>query len=85
MTLDNNDGVTDTVIVADDATSVNVSSGAFEGLSFTTNDIKSASGNIEISVSSGSAATFNEDGTINEAAVAALVLMFQVKKQQILL
>jgi flagellin len=62
---------TQTVVVADDASSVNVTTGAFEGLTFTTDDISAASGDINIAVSSGSAAVFNADGTIDEAAVAA--------------
>jgi flagellin len=62
--------LTQTVGVADGATSVNVTSGDFQGLSFTTDDITAASGNITLEVTGGSAAVIAADGSVTTEATA---------------
>jgi flagellin len=59
-----------TVAVADGATSVNVTSGYFQGLSFTTDDITEASGDITLEVTGGSAAVIAADGSVTTEATA---------------
>jgi len=62
--------LTQTVAVADGATSVNVTSGDFQGLSFTTDDITAASGDITLEVTGGSAAVIAADGSVTTEATA---------------
>ena len=62
--------LTQTVAVADGATSVNVTSGDFQGLSFTTDDITLASGDITLEVTGGSAAVIAADGSVTTEATA---------------
>jgi flagellin len=61
---------TQTIELSPGATTVNVTSGVFQGISFTSQDLENASGTITISTLSAAAATFNPDGTLNTEAVA---------------
>jgi flagellin len=71
VTLDDSaNNNTQTIELSPGATTVNVTSGVFQGISFTSQDLENASGTITISTLSAAAATFNPDGTLNTEAVA---------------
>jgi len=71
VTLDDSDNnKTQTIELSPGATTVNVTSGVFQGISFTSQNLENASGTIRISTLSAAAATFNPDGTLNTEAVA---------------
>lgn len=62
---------TQTVTVADTASTVSVTSGAFQGLSFTTDDVTAADGTITVATAAASAATFAGGQKTADAVTAA--------------
>ena len=59
--------ISEEIFVATDATTVNVTEGAFAGLSFISDDLKNASGTIDITELKASAADLSDPNNINEA------------------
>jgi len=62
---------TQTVTVADTATTVSVTSGAYQGLSFTTDNVTAANGTITVATAAASAATFAGGVKTADAVTAA--------------
>ncbi len=71
VTLSDGSSNTQTLVVADSATTVSVTSGLFQGLSFTTDDVTTAGGDLTIATSAASAATFTGGQLTADAVTAA--------------
>lgn len=70
VTLTDTSSNTQTVVVADTATTVSVNTGVFQGLSFTTTDVTSAAGTISIATDPAAAAVFTNNALTSEATTS---------------